>query len=116
MGYLAAGDGYTHCYDIITHMLEVVKRGKWVNAWMTPCCGQTTFRETCEYITHCGKHGVIFNPLKFHFGQDVADFAGLEITETEVRPSREYISSIRELPTPENISGARSWFGLVNRG
>ena len=28
IGYL--GDGYAHSYDIITNMLEVVKRGKWV--------------------------------------------------------------------------------------
>ena len=119
MGYLAAGDGYTHRYDIITGMLEVRKRGKWVK-----CVDDTllwsenikeAFRETCEFISHCGKHGVIFNPKKFHFAKDVAEFAGLEITESEVRPSKEYISAIRDFPTPTDISGARSWFGLVNQ-
>ena len=40
--------------------------------------------------------------------------AGPEI-ETELRPSSEYISSFRDFPTSENISGAHLWFSLVNQ-
>ena len=66
MGYLAARDSYTHRYDIITNMLEVKKWGKWVKSvddtllWADNI--REAFRKTCEYITYCGKHRVIFNP------------------------------------------------------
>ena len=44
------------------------------------------------------KAGLIFNSDKFQFGQDVVDFAGLEISKTGVRPCKKFIESIRHFP------------------
>ena len=41
--------------------------------------------------------------------------AGFEITPTSVRPSRKFLESILDFPTPANITDIRSWFGLVNQ-
>ena len=32
-----------------------------------------------------------------------------------IRPTDKYIESIRNFPTPTNISEVRSWFGLINQ-
>ena len=45
----------------------------------------------------------------------MVNFAGLQITKTSVRPSEKLLESIREFPTPRDITGARAWFGLVNQ-
>ena len=55
------------------------------------------------------------NPNKFQFAQDTVDLAGLQITATSVRPSVKLLSSITNFPTPQDITGARALFGLVNQ-
>ena len=52
---------------------------------------------------------------KFQFCQDTVKFAGLKITPTGIAPSDHIISAIRDFPTPKDITGARSWYGLVNQ-
>jgi len=42
-------------------------------------------------------------------------FAGLRITATGIAPSAKLLSSIRDFPTPKDITSARSWFGFVNQ-
>ena len=49
------------------------------------------------------------------FGQDNVEFAGFEITLTNVRPCARYVDAIRNFPTPTNITDRRSWFGLINQ-
>ena len=44
--------------------------------------------QTCKYITTCDNSGIILNPDKFHFAQDVVDFAGFEIESDYVKPSK----------------------------
>ena len=51
---------------------------------------------------------------KFQFGQDVVEFADMQVTQTGVRPAREFMGSIKNFPTPTNISEVRSFFGMVN--
>ncbi|CAB3996762.1 Hypothetical predicted protein [Paramuricea clavata] len=63
----------------------------------------------------CGRHGIILNPDKFVFGQDNVEFAGFEITPTNVRPCARYLDAIRNFPTPTNLTDIRSWFGLINQ-
>ena len=53
--------------------------------------------------------------LKFQFCQDTVDFAGLTITSSGVVPSNKMLSAIRDFPSPKDLTGARSWFGLVNQ-
>ena len=62
-----------------------------------------------------GDAGLVFNWEKFQFGQDVVQFAGLEVTETGVRPAADLLKTISELPPPTNITGVRTFFGLVNQ-
>ena len=56
------------------------------------------------------------NPNKFQFAQDTVDFAGITITETNIRPSTKFLDAISNFPTPTDITGARAWFGLINQG
>ena len=41
---------------------------------------------------------------KFLFGQDAVEFAGMQVTQTGVRPEREFLPSIESFPAPTNIS------------
>ena len=43
------------------------------------------------------------------------DYVGLFVTETGVKPSDEMLRSIINFPCPTNLSGIRSWFGLVEQ-
>ena len=61
------------------------------DALLWDCDLKEAFENVCEYINHCGKHGLVYNPKKFRFAEDVIDFAGLEIASTTIRPAPEYI-------------------------
>ena len=73
------------------------------------------FFATCRYIELCARNGVVFNPAKFKFGRTEVDFAGFTVTDTGVKPTKKMLEAIREFPKPTNLTGARSWFGLVNQ-
>ena len=53
--------------------------------------------------------------MKFQFAEDEVEFAGFKITPTNVQPSGRYLDAIQNFPTPTDITGMRSWFGLVNQ-
>ena len=76
---------------------------------------QDSFFQAAQWLDTCGRHGITLNPEKFVFAQDVAEFAGFEITNDTVRPYRRYLRAIMEFPTPKNITNVRSWFGLLNQ-
>ena len=40
---------------------------------------KSSFLRTCEFLSLCSKNGIVFNPAKFVFCEDVVDFAGYEI-------------------------------------
>ena len=63
----------------------------------------------------CGRHGITQNPEKFHFAKETVEFAGFEITTTNIRPSDTFIRAIKDFPTPRNITDVRSLFGLINQ-
>ena len=56
-----------------------------------------------------------FHPKKFQFAQNTVDFAGLEITKANIRPSAKFLDFIRNFPVPTDITVARAWFGLSNQ-
>ena len=58
---------------------------------------------------------MVFSPEKFAFARETVEFAGFEITSKGIRPTAKYVESIKNFPTPTNISDVRSWFGLVNQ-
>ena len=55
------------------------------------------------------------NRDKFVFGKKEVEYLGFQLTENGVEPGEELIKSILNFPRPENISGIRSWFGLVEQ-
>ena len=72
--------------------------------------------QTCRWLELCARNGITLNPRKFQFAQDDVDFAGLNITPTNVKPSKKFLESIERFPEPKDLTGARAWFGLVNQG
>ena len=113
-GHMVSGDGFNERYSSITSPIKNVERCVDDSVLWTDDI-QKSFTQVCEYLDLCARNGVILNPKKFQFCQDVVNFAGLQITETNVRPSEKLLKSIREFPTPRDITGARAWFGLVNQ-
>ena len=45
----------------------------------------------------------------------MVEFAGFEITPQSIRPSDKFLEAIKNFPTPTDITGIRSWFGLINQ-
>ena len=65
-GHLAAGDSYCHRYSEITREFTNYKRCVdntclWANTI------KENFRQTCKYLTHSSRNGIIFNECKFQF-------------------------------------------------
>ena len=60
-------------------------------------------------------HGIIQNPKKIKFGRLEVEFLGYEIKRDGMSPSNDTIEAIRKFPRPSNITGVRSFFGLVEQ-
>ena len=113
-GYITSGDGYTRRFDEIAS--DVRNKTKCIDDTIMWSDSITAaFHQAVEWLQLCGNNGITLNPSKFVFAQDNVEFAGFEITPTSVRPSRKFLESILDFPTPANITDIRSWFGLVNQ-
>jgi len=113
-GFLASGDGYSHRYDeIVKDFGRIAKCIDDVALWGEDV--EEIFWKTCRYLELCSRNGITFNPLKFQFAEDSVEFLGFEITKDSVKPSAAMLDAIRHFPVPRNISGVRSFFGLVNQ-
>ena len=113
-GYLASGDAYTRRYDEI--IKEVPRKVKIVDDTLLFDNNiKEAFYHILDYLLLCEKNGIVLNKEKFQFCQDVVQFAGLQITSTGVTPSDSLLNAISNFPAPQNITDARSWFGLVNQ-
>ena len=73
------------------------------------------FWQTVNYIDLCARNGMVFNPDKFLFGADIVEFAGFEVTKDGYRPQKKLLDSIANFPIPTDLTGIRSWFGLVQQ-
>ena len=114
-GFLASGDAYNQRFDsIIVNFKNKVKCVDDTCMWANSI--EASFFQTCEWLDLCAKNGITLNRKKFQFCQDSVDFAGLQITPTNVKPSDKFLDSIEKFPEPKDITGARAWFGLVNQG
>ena len=111
---MASGDGYTSRYDkIIAGFGNVTKCVDDTLLWDQTL--EENFFRTCSYLTLCSSNGIIFNKKKFVFGKEQVEFLGFEITKDSVRPSPTFLQAIEDFPQPRDITGIRSWFGLVNQ-
>ena len=113
-GFLAAGDGFTNRYDMIIEGIEDYTKCVDDTCLWAEDIG-TSFNKACRYISIAGKGGIIFNRKKFQFSEDEVDFVGFRVTKDSVKPGLEFVNSIRDFPRPTDITGIRSWFGLVNQ-
>ena len=119
-GYLSSGNSYGRYTDAILadcpSSPEVRDWDKIVDDiinWSDNI--ESAFHRICSLISHCNKHGLIFNPRKFKFARKEVEFAGFLITNTGIKPTLKYTEAISNFPTPTNISQVRSWYGLVNQ-
>ena len=113
-GYIASGDAYTKRYDaIITDVKDKVKCVDDTLLWANDT--KQSFFKTAQYLELCGKNGIILNPKKFKFAADEVEFAGFNITRTNMRLCHKYLRAIQDYPIPKNLTDIRSWFGLVNQ-
>ena len=113
-GYIASGDGYTSRYDAI--ISEVRNKIKCVDDTLLYASDiQESFIQTARYLELCGNNGITLNPTKFKFAADEVEFAGFNITKTDVKPCNKYIRAIQDFPSPKNLTDIRSWFRLVNQ-
>ena len=113
-GYSASGDAYTHRTDNITK--DVERKLKIVDdSLLYDNTIEESFYHTWDYLTTCAENGIVANLKKFQFCQDTVEFAGLTITPSGIVPSAKMLSAMRNFPSPTDLTGARSWFGLVNQ-
>ena len=113
-GYLTAGDAYTRRFDeIITDIPNKTKCVDDTVLWADNI--HDIFFLTCKFLTRCGENGITLNPKKFQFGRDNVEFAGFEITSDNIKPCSRFLEAVKHFPTPVDITGIRSWFGLINQ-
>ncbi len=62
-----------------------------------------------------GQHGIIQNPGKFVWGCRELEFVGFWLTKDGIRPTTETCRAITDFPRPTDITGIRSWFGLIEQ-
>ena len=119
-GYLSSGDSYTKHTDAILdacpgkpaeHDYEKIIDD--IIQWSDSL--ESSFFRICSILSHCNQNGMVFSPEKFAFARESVEFAGFEITTKGIKPTDKYIESIRNFPTPSNISDVRAWFGLINQ-
>ena len=113
-GALSSGDGFTYWYDLI--MRHLPRKKKCVDdvlGWASTL--QQLFFDTAEFLTHTSQHGVVQNGKKFTSGHREIEYVGFLPTQDGVRPSDDTLSAITNFPRPTDITGVRSWFGLVEQ-
>ena len=111
-GFLSAGDGYT---DRMDRLLEDVERKRRCidDTLLFDNTIEEAFNRACEFLDLCGKNGVILNPKKFQFAEEKVDFVGFTVTSSGVQPTKDFVASIMDFPTPASLTDIRSWFGAV---
>ena len=113
-GYAASQDGYNRRFDEIVN--DFPNKTKCINdtcLWADTL--EESFFQTCRRLDICGRQGIVQKPENFVFSYDTVEFASFVITPTDIQPSDKHIRAIRDLPTPQNITDTRSWFGLINQ-
>ena len=114
MGLMSATDGYTERYDYVTR--DVTDSERCVDdTCLYDATIEGNFSKTCQYISLCGGAGIVFSAKKFQFCSKEVEFLGFKVDKEGVKPSEEFLKAIRDFPTPRDITGIRSWFGLVEQ-
>lgn len=73
------------------------------------------FHDTTKFLTHTSSHGIVQNREKFVWGCQELEYLGFWLMKDGFRPSDSTLKSITHFPRPTDITGIRSWFGLVEQ-
>ena len=73
------------------------------------------FWDAVEFFEVTGNHGIIQNLKKFCWGRRELEFVGFWLKSDGVKPTGETLKAITDFPRPTDITGIRSWFGLVEQ-
>ena len=115
-GNMVSGDAFNERMDeIFSEFSDKVRCVDDAAMWTVGDDVATHFKKVVAYLDTCAKNNIVLNPNKFQFCQDTVDFAGFKISPTSLMPSDKMLESIRNFPTPTDISGVRAYFGLVNQ-
>ena len=112
-GYLASGDAYTRQFDEL--MKDVCQKIKIDDTLLYNHSIDEAFYHMWNFLQLCVDNDIVINASKFKFCRQTVEFAGSQITPTGIAPSEKLLVAIKEFPKPENITDARSWFGLINQ-
>ena len=113
-GALASGDGFTFWYNTIMHDLKNKKKCvDDVLGWALTLL--KLFYDTAEFLTTTARFGVVQNAKKFKWGRREIEFVGFWLMKDGVRPNDETLAAILNFPRPTDITGIRSWYGLVEQ-
>ena len=111
-GYLSSGDSYGRYTDTILEdspsSPETRDWGKIVDDiinWSDTIEG--AFHRISSLLSHCNNHRLVFSPDKFKFARREVEFAGFLIMDQGIKPAAKYTDSIRNFPTPSNITKIR---------
>lgn len=104
MGFHVSGDAYTRRIDDITVDLssQVVRYIGDSLLWDDNIAD--AFWHTFEYLKTCSENRIVFTKEKFKFVEESIDFAGFNITTNEYKPLPEILETIKNFPTPKNIT------------
>ena len=72
-------------------------------------------RAKIQIVDKVRKGIATFNMKKFRFCQQEVEFVGFMLSNLGVRPTEEMLTSIKDFPRPRDITGIRSFFGLVEQ-
>ena len=113
-GFLAGVDICTRRYDEI--MKDIERKVKCIDdALLYDYSIKDAFYHTWDFLEFCALNGIVINDKKFQFCKETVIFIGLKITPSGIAPSNNILSAIKDFPTLKDITGARSWFVLVNQ-
>ena len=111
---MAAVNTYTNRYCHITASYEQMDRfvdGRilWDNTL------EENFDCVCRYHKHCARKGITINGDKFCFGRKEVEYLRFLLTEDSMKPWQDMLRSIAEFPEPKDLTGVRSWHGLLDQ-
>ena len=113
-GSISSGDGYTYWYDyIIRGLLCLLKCIDDVLGWANTLA--QLFFDAAFFLYHTNMFGIIQNPDNFNWGKKQLEFLGFWLKEDGVKPTQDTVAAITDFPRPADITGVRSFYGLVEQ-
>ena len=113
MGLASTNDCWCARSDIIIVSLENVSKIV-DDILVTAKTMEELFSTIAEVLTRCRKQGLTISSKKLQVGSTLP-FAGYSLSPTGVSPDSERVHSIRNFPSPTDVTTVRSFLGLANQ-